>query len=230
MRDSRPQWARTGEEVEMKRTDSNIIVGVVLMGAGLLFLLLNLGLLGAAQSAIWAAAFALGGVAFLAVFGRDRARWWALIPGFVLLSIGALIGLTEFAPSFDDALGGVLVLGGISLSFWAVYLTDRARWWAVIPGGALLTLAALVGLSTRGAGEDLAWVLFLGLALTFGLVYLLPTGAGRNRWAIYPAGVLLVIALLIMGAMGQLLNILWPLALILAGLYIAYRTLRVQHS
>jgi hypothetical protein len=39
---------------------------------------------------------------------------------------------------------------------------------------------------------------------------------------------LLLMALLIMVAMGQVIDLLWPIALILAGLYLAYRTLRVQ--
>jgi hypothetical protein len=212
----------------MKRTDTNSIAGLALAGAGILFLLQNLGLFGPAQAAIWTATFSISGLAFLVFFGRDRARWWALIPGFVLLSIGVLIGLDTFAPWFDERSGGALFLGGISLSFWAIYFADRERWWAVIPGGALLTLAVLTGLSTAMADEWLGGVFFLGLALTFGLVYLLPTSAGRNRWAIYPAAVLLVMALLIMAAMGQVINLLWPIALILAGLYIAYRRLRVQ--
>ena len=57
----------------MKRTDTNILVGLMLSGAGFLFLLVNLGLLDSAAAAIWAAAFAVGGGAFLAVFWRDRA-------------------------------------------------------------------------------------------------------------------------------------------------------------
>jgi hypothetical protein len=141
-----------------------------------------------------------------------------------------LIGLDQLVPSFNDAWGGALVLGGISLSFWMIYLTDRARWWPVIPAGVLLTVAALVMLSQQVPGQDLGWVIFLGMALRFGLVYLLPTGEGRNRWAIYPAAVMLGMALLLMTTMGQVLNILWPVAFILAGLYIAYRRLRLLPS
>jgi hypothetical protein len=214
----------------MRRTDTNVVVGLLLAGAGILFLLLNLGLLSPAEDAIWTVLFILGGAAFLAAYGRDRARWWALIPGFVLLSLGALIGLSAFVPAFDERWGGSLVLGGIGLSFWAVYLNDRAHWWAIIPGGVLLTLATIAGLSDYVPGEQIGGILFLGLALTFGLVYLLPFGEARQRWAIYPAAVLLIMALLIMASVGQVINLLWPLALILAGLYIAYRTLRVRHA
>ena len=35
--------------------------------------------------------------------------------------------------------------GGIALSFWYIYLTDRAgRWWAIIPGGVLTALSLLI--------------------------------------------------------------------------------------
>lgn len=207
----------------MKRMDTNMLVGLVLSGAGILFLLLNLGILGPAQAAIWVVIFLAGGVAFLALFWRDRERWWALIPGFTLLSIGMLIGIDEFAPSLAGPSSGALVLGGVSLSFWAVYLTDRARWWAVIPGGVLLSLVAIVILSGYMPGQELGWVLFLGLALTFGLVYLLPTGERRNRWAIYPAAVMLLMALLLMATMGQMINILWPLLLIAGGIALIWR-------
>jgi hypothetical protein len=41
----------------MKRTDTTMLVGLMLAGAGVMFLLLNLGILGAAASAFWALAF-----------------------------------------------------------------------------------------------------------------------------------------------------------------------------
>jgi hypothetical protein len=207
----------------MKRMDTNMLAGLVLSGAGVLFLLLNLGILGPAEAAIWAVFFLAGGLAFLALFWRDRERWWALIPGSTLLSIGMLVGMDEFAPSLVGASGGALVLGGVSLAFWAVYLTDHARWWAVIPGGVLLSLVAIVILSHYLPGQELGWVLFLGLALTFGLVYLLPAGEQRHRWAIYPAVVMLLMALLLMSTLGQMINILWPLLLIAGGIALIWR-------
>ena len=214
----------------MKRTDTTIIAGIALMAAGALFLLENLGFLGPLQNSIWALLFGAGGIVFLTTFWRDRTRWWALIPGFTLLSLGALIGLQDVTPAFAGAWGGALFLGGISMSFWALYLSCRRCWWALIPGGVLLTLAVVAGLSENVAGTQLGGVFFTGLALTFFLVYLAPTPAGHIRWAIYPAAVLLVMALLVMAAMGEAINFFWPAAMILAGLYLAYRAFRLQHT
>jgi hypothetical protein len=49
------------------------------------------------------------------------------------------------------------------------------------------------------------------------------------KWAIYPAAGLLAMAVLVMAAMAEMANMLWPAALILAGVYMMYRTLRPRH-
>jgi hypothetical protein len=178
---------------------------------------------------LWALIFGAAGIAFLAALARNRAHWWAAIPGCILLGIGLLVALDDLAPAVAQTWGGALFLGMIGLGFWVVYLVCRACWWAVIPGGTLFTLALITALSESLPGQDLGWIFFLGLSATFGLLYLLPTGEGRMKWAIYPAAVLLVMALLVMAAMGQVINLFWPLALILAGAYMLYRTMRPHH-
>jgi hypothetical protein len=213
----------------MKRVETNIVVGLALVGMGALFLLQNLGVLGLFQTLVWALLFVGGGVAFLSLFWRARERWWALIPGFTLLSLGVLIGLDGIIPGGAGAWGGALFLGGISLGFWAVYLTDRARWWALIPAGVLLTLALVAGLADRIEGMEVGGLFFLGLACTFLLVYLLPTAGGRMRWALVPASAMLVMALLLTAGSIAAIDLFWPLALILVGLYLAFRSLRLRH-
>jgi hypothetical protein len=217
------------KEAAMKRTDQSLLLGLGLAGAGVLFLLQNLGFLGPLANAFWALAFGAGGVGFLAALARNRTHWWAAIPGCALLGIGMLIALHELVPPFAEAWGGALFLGMLGMGFWIVYLTSRACWWAIIPGGALFTLGLIAGLSQTMAGENLGWILFLGLSVTFGLVYLLPSNDGRMKWALYPAAALLVMAVLVMAAMGQVVNLLWPAALILTGIYLMYRTLRPRH-
>jgi len=154
----------------MKRFEASLIAGLLLIGAGVLFLLTNLGVIGSAIATLWALIFVLCGGAFLRVYTNDRARWWALIPGCTLLGLGVLIGLDQFDLVGAGTWGGALLLGAISLGFWLAYLTGPTRWWAIIPGGTLLTLAAIAGMSDRWRGADLGWLFFLGLALTFGLL------------------------------------------------------------
>jgi hypothetical protein len=207
----------------MKRFEASTIAGLLLIGAGLLFLFANIGLLGAVAGPIWALLFALGGGVFISVSARNRARWWALIPGCTLLGLAALIGADAIVPGGTGPWGGALFLGAISLSFWLVYVLSYQRWWALIPAGTLLTLAAIAGLSGSWPGRDMGWLLFAGLALTFGLVYLDPFAPHRRAWALYPAAGLLVMALIVAAPLGATFNLVWPAALILAGLYLALR-------
>ena len=79
---------------------------------------------------------------FLGIFLRDRGRWWALIPAYLLLVISGLIGLTQWRLFSDDLVSAYVLLAGAIPSFM-VYARDRARWWALIPGGIL----AVLGLS-----------------------------------------------------------------------------------
>jgi hypothetical protein len=129
----------------MKILSSRIFWGLVLILGGVLFLLQNLEVFQGGDL-FWGVSLAVAGLLFLGVFFGDRQQWWALVPGMVLLAVGSLILLTSFVPGFDEAMGGLLILGGIGLGFIFVYLANRANWWALIPGGVLITLAVVSGL------------------------------------------------------------------------------------
>jgi len=208
----------------MKRSYLPLAFGALLVIAGVLLLLQNFSVLTFGWDLIWSLLFALGGAAFVAVFLKDREQWWAIIPGFTLLGIGGLIGLAAILPESAGAWGGTFFLGAISLAFWVIFALRRENWWAVIPGGVLLTLAVVAGLAEAAGGIATSGLFFLGLAATFGLVYLLPTPEGRMKWAIIPAGILGAMGVLIILAATAVVNYLWPLALILAGLYLVYRS------
>lgn len=214
----------------MKWLESRVIWGILLIALGLIFLLQSFGFLGGLLALVWAFAFGAAGLAFLFVFLTNRAHWWAIIPGFALLSLAALIALDQLFPRLTDSLGGTLFLGGIGLGFWAVFLLNREHWWTAIPGGVLFTLALVAGLSPFLGGAATGGVFFVGLGLTFGLLSFLPTPQGRMKWALIPAAVMLVMGLLIMVAATPLLGTLWPAALILLGLYLVLRALGFRPS
>lgn len=209
----------------MERSRWRILWGLLLVAAGVLFLLQNLELL-PPMPLVWPFLFGAAGLGFLVVLLSNlRERWWAAIPGFTLLGLMAMTTLDQAAPELADVWGGALFLGSIGLSFWVVYLTNREHWWAVIPGGVLLTLAVVSTLSDLMEGVDTGGVFFLGLGLTFGLLAVVPTPEGRMRWPLIPAGVLLVMGLLVTASAAALLQYLWPAALILGGLYLLLRAL-----
>jgi hypothetical protein len=167
--------------------------------------------------------FAAAGVGFMLFFLTNQDHWWAIIPGCIFLSLATLVGLDGIAPRLANLWGGPIFLGGISLAFWLIYLIHRQYWWAIIPGGVLLTLAAVAGLDQIAPALDTGGIFFLGMAATFFLVYLAPSGKERMSWALIPAAVFLVLGIVVWGAMTALLNYLMPLALIVIGLFLIWR-------
>jgi hypothetical protein len=212
----------------MKWITSRVFWGLLLIAGGVIFLLENLNIL-EVGGLFWAVLFAIAGLVFLTVFIGDRQHWWALIPGIILLAIGSLIFLDAVSPQATERLGGVIVLGGIGLAFLIVYLVNRANWWALIPAGVMFTLAAVALLEGTMSDFETGGIFFLGLGLTFLLVALLPTPDGYMRWAFVPAGVLLLIGILMTAALTQVINFVWPLALILAGLFLVLRAFRSRY-
>jgi len=208
----------------MKRIEWRVLVGILLVAVGALLLLQTFNILRFVWEVVWAVLFVASGSGFLVVYLGRQEHWWAVIPGMALLGVGGLIGLSVFG--LDDVIGGAVFLGALSLAFWLVYLRSRDNWWAVIPGGVLATLALVAGLEQILPWAETGGMFFLGLALTFGLVYLLPTPHGRMTWALIPAAVLFVVGLIVVLATSSVLQFLWPAVLILVGGYLVLRALR----
>ncbi|MFW5713560.1 MAG: hypothetical protein ACOCYU_02705 [Brevefilum sp.] len=201
-----------------------IIGGTLLIAAGVIFLLNNLGLLNIDWEMVIGPIFALGGLVFLVVFIMDTDNWWALIPGFVLIAIGVIIFMDQNFESIAEIWSGAVFLGLIGLAFLLIYVFHTDNWWAIIPGGVLLTLAGVT--LVPGDGVMGGVIFFIGLAITFDLVYLLPNPSGRLTWALYPAGILLLIGILVLLGAKNLMDYVWPVALLIAGGFILIRALK----
>ena len=208
----------------MNRVRSRVLLGVLLIVAGVLFLLQSLGIVGFAVI-IWPALIGIASLALLFVFlSAPQSNWWAAIPGFILLGVAGIVALDQLAPAVGEIWSGSLFLGSIALAFWMIYLSNPEHWWAVIPGGVLLTLAVVSGLSPVLEGIETGGIFFFGLGLTFALLALLPTPEGRLTWSLIPALVFLIVGVFMTAAATQLINYVWPVLLILGGLYLLFRT------
>lgn len=211
----------------MGNTRTRMAAGVLLVGAGILVLLQNLGIVRSGLSLLWALCFLAGGAVFTFVFFNDRKNWWAIIPGFTLLGIGALILVDWALPVSGERWGGGLFLGALGASFWVIYANRRDQWWPIIPGGVLITVAIATLLEDLvNPGFDTGSLILLGLGATFFLVYSLPPSGKKMTWALYPAGILAAIGVVIAIASSSLMRFLGPVALLVAGIYLVYRAAR----
>jgi hypothetical protein len=209
----------------MSEQSKRIFFGVLLVLVGALFLLqqifsipfggLFIGLL-----------FALGGAVFLYFLVKDRNKWWAAIPGFVLLGLGALITSSSVFPEFGNRFGGSLFLAFIGLGFLVVYLLRTEQWWPIIPAGVLFTLAVVAGI--RGGGDLAGAIFFLGVGATFVALGIHPIGK-KEKWPWIPAGICFALGVLILALSGALVGTfagwVWALLLILAGGFLVVRSL-----
>lgn len=207
----------------MKKFEARLVLGVLLIAAGGLFLLQNLGIIPEAAALFWGIAFFVGGAGFLYVLYSDRSQWWAAIPGFTLLGVSGVIGLSEFG--LDD-IGGAFMVAMIAVAFWMVFAMNREFWWAIIPAGILSSVAVLVLVEPFLSGEGPVGLMFLGFGGTFLAVRYLAQTTADMRWAYIPAAIFGVMGLLFLVAAVSLMEYVFPVAIILAGGYLILRAAR----
>lgn len=206
------------------RVLSTFVGGLLLIVAGVIFLFNNLGFFTLDWEMLIGPLFGIGGLVFLMVFILNTDHWWALIPGFILLGIGIIIFMNRSMETIADLWSGAVFLGMAGLAFMLIYITHRQQWWAIIPGGVLLTLAGVTLIPDESAVSGS--VFFLGMAVTFGLVYILPKPGGRLTWAVFPAITLFLIGALVLVGVTDLIDFIWPAILLFGGIYVLYRAVK----
>lgn len=111
------------------------------------------------------ATFVLTAIAlpFLVAFLRDREKWGLLIPAYVLLAVGVMVGLIGLG-ILNDLLIPSYVMFAIAIPFFVAYWHDRQQWWPLIPSGIL----AVIGLAFLIAESAIEYVVPLALILIGG--------------------------------------------------------------
>lgn len=142
---------------------------------------------------------------FSVIVASSRKNQWAIIPAGLFASLGLVLTLEMLKPE-GDAIGlGFMLL--LAATFLVFAILSKKNWWAIIPAGIFASIGLVVVLDTLIPHDEYpriqgmltwgyyTWVLFLGLATTFGILWLfrktLPT-----RWAVYPAVGFLAMAVL----------------------------------
>lgn len=156
---------------------------------------------------------------FLVVYLTDRKRRWALIPAAATAVVGTIPLLASVVGG--DWLGAAAMLL-FSAPFFFVFFRWKEHWWALIPAGvfASITLVVILGMivpKNQPVYEGLlSGILLGGIGLTFGILWLLRRSR-PTAWAIYPA-IVLLIAALVVAFTGGTSNLFWAIALLGAGI------------
>lgn len=140
-----------------------------------------------------------GGISLLALpfFARwfaGRDQWWALISSWIFISMAITLMVIFIEPPAQVV--AIVVLLEVALPFAVTAILDQTRWWAWIPAYALLAVAILMGLTIAQIPNEMlgAFALLLTALPLWGLYML-----DRSRtWALIPAGLVSLIAILLL--------------------------------
>jgi hypothetical protein len=151
--DAREGGYRRAKEGEPSMNSRNLAPGLILIGLGVFFFIVQLTGVGAE------AIVAVIGGAFLVAYAATR-QYGFLVPGGILTGLGlGVIWETQLA----SGEGGEVVIG-LGLGFIAIYVIDalvrrsEALWWPIIPGGILVAIGVLIETEQGGLLAGMQWI------------------------------------------------------------------------
>jgi len=176
-----------------------IIVGVLIIAAGVLLYLLEIGQLQVWNDEIfiWATLFFVGSLILIARYFRSpKSTAWPLIGAGIGIGLSALLFIMAFTENGELASGSMFLIFG--LGFLAVYLALKLRQiWPIIPGAIFLGLSALLfSLGFNFGGAFSPSIMFLIFTLGFLAMYF--HLGGKQFWPFIPAGVFGGLSLLLL--------------------------------
>ncbi len=204
----KPQSANKKEIKMNTQSDKNQKSKIVTIFLVMFFILAGGGLLTATRFGDEVAAPAimfLFALCFSVIAAWSKKNQWATIPAGFFASVGLVTTLEILIPESEAiGLGFMLLLAATFLIF---AILSKKNWWAIIPAGTFASIGLVVVLDTLIPHEEYpriqdmliwgfyTWVLFLGLATTFGVLWLLRKSLPTS-WAMYPAVGFLAMAVL----------------------------------
>jgi hypothetical protein len=173
------------------------VLGATLMVGGLLFLVFSTGILtytGPAEPII-AGAVGLLALPFLGRWLADRDQWWALLASYTFVMLALPVLLMWLAPALIR-LPLIVTLVGVAVPFGVAYSMEHHRWWAALAGYTAVALAGFVALTALTSSQELYGA--YGLIAAVIPLWALYAGDRTRTWALVPAAVITVLAVLLL--------------------------------
>ena len=176
----------------------------------------------------WVAMLIVGGLGVYGLYSIDRTEKWMLVISYALLALASLVSLLTLN-ILQDPFIATFVLLAIALPFLMAFLqSKRTKWGLLIPFYILLSVGVMVPLIGFGVLEGVliaAYVLF-AIAIPFFVVY---ARNSRKWWALIPGGITSIIGLSFLIAENAI-QFVAPIAMIIAGIWIAFRAISERKS
>lgn len=176
----------------MKKKWLSIFWGIILIAAGVLFMLNNMGILNFQywSNTTWVLSFGAAAVLFLVTYLLQGVRYWCwLFPATVSAGIALVIGLNDTA--LGRQIGGTPILAAVALPFFVAFFTDTQKnKWALIPAWVMTVITAIVFLADKADGNLVGALVLYSIGLPFLVVYLTDK---KQNWALIPFGVMTAI-------------------------------------
>ena len=191
-----------------KLQSANRIIKIITIFLSLFFILAGGGQLAAnsfGDEVIGPTILFLFALCFSVIAAWSRKNQWAIIPAGFFASLGLVTTLEILTPESEAT--GLIFMFLLAATFIAFASLSKKNWWAIILGGIFASIGLVAALDILVPHEAYpplkgmlswgfyTWVLFLGLAATFGSLWLLRKTL-PTRWAIYPAAGFFAMAVL----------------------------------
>jgi hypothetical protein len=169
-------------------------------------------------------------LSFFVVYLNNRTRQWALLVAYIMFVLSLAPAMSSGGGDTAAYFGSVFLLA-VALPFFIVYFRSDKNWWAIIPAGVITTVAIVATLGIAGwihdtqSGGISNAILMGGLAATFAVVWL----RNAKPWAKVTTIVLAALAVASV-FFASYTDIFWPVAIVLAGVYLLYTALRPKAS
>ncbi|HUI71054.1 MAG TPA: hypothetical protein VL354_11085 [Spirochaetia bacterium] len=203
------------------RTD---FVGIAMIVSGVFFLFINFKLIPVSAFVlprVLGVLFVVVGLIFLFLSGAGTWMSWFIIPAGELITCGIVTLILGLSGIFTLDSAAFFALG-LGLSFLTLFYSLRSHWWMLIPSGFSIGSAAwiLAGNHSSLMGwHPVIPLFFLGVA--FIVIYLYSVQRQRMRWSLLVGFIIVSVSFLyLLGILLARWSILWPVVLVLTGLFI----------